>query len=221
MVAPLVARGGHEVIAPDLRGFGLSDCVDPSGYYHFPDYVADVAQLVSRLPRVGLPLSGIPWEAPLPLCLLARIPTSSSALRCSKGWDLSSLSQTRRLRGSKAGSVDCVTFRSTQPLTSLQEAVERLCLHHPGVPREVIETRARLLHGLTILVGWFGHTIRCTEPPPRRHSTSARLWLPWRALNARPWVVSGGPRAGIRPMRPSAVVPQARSRFASYRPPVT
>jgi pimeloyl-ACP methyl ester carboxylesterase len=39
----------YRVIAPDLRGHGDSDWVGAGGYYHFPDYVADVDDLVRRL----------------------------------------------------------------------------------------------------------------------------------------------------------------------------
>lgn len=47
LVAPALADRGHRVLAPDLRGFGESDAVPLGGYYHFPDYVADVARLVT------------------------------------------------------------------------------------------------------------------------------------------------------------------------------
>jgi pimeloyl-ACP methyl ester carboxylesterase len=48
--------GRYHVLAPDLRGHGDSDRVGPGGYYHFADYVADVASLVDLLasPRVSL-----------------------------------------------------------------------------------------------------------------------------------------------------------------------
>ncbi|CAN5703030.1 alpha/beta hydrolase [soil metagenome] len=53
-VAPAIAGLGHRVIAPDLRGFGESDHVPAGGYYHFPDYVADVARVVEA--HVDTPL---------------------------------------------------------------------------------------------------------------------------------------------------------------------
>lgn len=45
-VAVGLAQGGLRVLAPDFRGFGDGPRVPAGGYYHFPDYVADVAALL-------------------------------------------------------------------------------------------------------------------------------------------------------------------------------
>lgn len=54
-VARALARH-YRVIAPDHRGHGESGRVGPGGYYHFPDYMLDLARLVDELeaPRVAL-----------------------------------------------------------------------------------------------------------------------------------------------------------------------
>src|SRR5262245_37916897 len=49
LTAPLLAKAGHEVLAPDLRGFGKSDWIGAGGYYYFPDYVADVVALIDQI----------------------------------------------------------------------------------------------------------------------------------------------------------------------------
>jgi pimeloyl-ACP methyl ester carboxylesterase len=49
LVAPLLAAGGLRVVAPDMRGFALAPRAPEGSYYHFPDYVADVADLVRLL----------------------------------------------------------------------------------------------------------------------------------------------------------------------------
>jgi pimeloyl-ACP methyl ester carboxylesterase len=46
------------VIAFDQRGHGDSDRIGPGGYYHFMDYVADLASLLDRVSRQRLSLVG-------------------------------------------------------------------------------------------------------------------------------------------------------------------
>lgn len=54
-VAPLLADAGYHVFALDWRGHGDSDWVGAGGYYHFIDYVADLADLTPQLaPQVSL-----------------------------------------------------------------------------------------------------------------------------------------------------------------------
>jgi len=48
-VAPHLVDGGHHVFALDWRGHGESAWVGAGGYYHFPDYVADLAGVVRAL----------------------------------------------------------------------------------------------------------------------------------------------------------------------------
>ncbi len=48
-VAPRLADAGHHVFALDWRGHGDSEWIGAGGYYHFIDYVADLAALVHAL----------------------------------------------------------------------------------------------------------------------------------------------------------------------------
>ncbi|RYE88419.1 MAG: alpha/beta hydrolase, partial [Myxococcales bacterium] len=57
-VAHALQVAGHRVIAPDQRGFGDSGRAGAGGYYHFPDYVADVDALVRALDLPTLALVG-------------------------------------------------------------------------------------------------------------------------------------------------------------------
>jgi len=48
-VAPSLAAAGHHVFALDWRGHGDSQWIGAGGYYHFVDYVADLAGVVRAL----------------------------------------------------------------------------------------------------------------------------------------------------------------------------
>ncbi|MCC6662450.1 MAG: alpha/beta hydrolase [Polyangiaceae bacterium] len=59
--APMVERGladRYHVVAPDMRGHGDSDRAGPGGYYHFMDYVADLASVVEQVGRARVSLVG-------------------------------------------------------------------------------------------------------------------------------------------------------------------
>jgi pimeloyl-ACP methyl ester carboxylesterase len=49
LLAPLLAAAGHRVAALDWRGHGDSEWLGRGGYYHFADYVADLAGVVRAL----------------------------------------------------------------------------------------------------------------------------------------------------------------------------
>ena len=59
LVAPALAARGLRVLAPDMRGFGEGARAPKGSYYHFVDYVFDLADLVEALsPREPIALVG-------------------------------------------------------------------------------------------------------------------------------------------------------------------
>ena len=62
-VAPPLANAGYHVFALDWRGHGDSEWIGAGGYYHFIDYVADLAALVRTLGGRRHVRSRTPWEA--------------------------------------------------------------------------------------------------------------------------------------------------------------
>jgi pimeloyl-ACP methyl ester carboxylesterase len=57
-VARALVEAGHGVASFDWRGHGQSEWIGPGGYYHFPDYVLDLDQLLPQLTDVPVHLVG-------------------------------------------------------------------------------------------------------------------------------------------------------------------
>jgi pimeloyl-ACP methyl ester carboxylesterase len=144
LVAPKLAAGANvRVVAPDLRGFGHSDRVTGGGYYHFPDYVADVDALVSAMPGkllvVGHSMGGT----------IATLFASARPERVEKLAVLEGL-------GPPDNADDVAPMRMrkwleemTSPPVSVamteEDALRRLTTAHPRVPREVLASRLPFL----------------------------------------------------------------------------
>jgi pimeloyl-ACP methyl ester carboxylesterase len=58
LLADPLARAGYRVLAPDLRGFGATARVGAGGYYHFPDYTADLEELTDWIAAPWLAVVG-------------------------------------------------------------------------------------------------------------------------------------------------------------------
>jgi len=141
-VAPALADEGIRVVAPDMRGFGESDWISGGGYYHFPDYVADL-DFLSReiLPEkffvvghsmggtIATYFAGARLERIERLALLEGVgpPDGHDALfplRMKKWLD----------------DLNAADSRANAPMTD-DEALRRLAAFHARVPIEVLRTR--------------------------------------------------------------------------------
>lgn len=60
---PALAQAGYLAVAPDLRGYGGTDCPDGEDAYRMPHLVADVVGLVDALKRDRCHLAGHDWGA--------------------------------------------------------------------------------------------------------------------------------------------------------------
>jgi pimeloyl-ACP methyl ester carboxylesterase len=149
LVAEPLAERGLRVLAPDMRGFGDSPRVPPGGYYYFPDYIHDVADVVDALVPAGSPLfvvghsmggtvatlySGAFPERPTRLAVLegAGPPDTPPAVapEMTRRW----IDQVRAMRG-----------REERAFPSREEALRRLVANHPRVPEDVLGTRVDAL----------------------------------------------------------------------------
>lgn len=143
-VLPELAASGLRVLAPDLRGFGESDRVSGGGYYHFPDYVADVDALVREHVRGDLFVVGHSMGGTVATMFAGARPERVAKLAVLEGF------------GPPDNEHEMAPLRTKKWLEELEkppknvaltedDAMKRLLAAHPRVPREILEMRLPLL----------------------------------------------------------------------------
>ena len=170
-VAPRLAAAGHRVLAPDMRGFGDGDRAPRGSYYHFADYVADLAELVSSL-AVGAPLFivGHSMGGTIATLYAGAFPENTSRLAVLEGLgppDHPFAAAPARMR-TWIESVRALRSRAEPEPFEIGHALRRLVLNHPGVPREILEHRLpHLVRSVGDRVVWRNDPLhRTTAPTP-------------------------------------------------------
>jgi hypothetical protein len=146
--ATALSHAGYTVYAPDLRGFGDSDRVPAGGYYHFPDYVADVAGLVELLsPDAPVLLVGHSMGGTVATLFAGACPERVAKLALLEGLgppvvppDLAPLRMRRWLTD-----LDKLRARGDERPMSFEQAVARLKSNHARLPDALLAERARPL----------------------------------------------------------------------------
>jgi pimeloyl-ACP methyl ester carboxylesterase len=203
-VAPALAATGRRVVALDMRGFGDGARASRGSYYHFADYVFDLADVVDALsPDDPVELVGHSMGGTVATLFAGSYPERVARLANLEGlgppdtppeigadrmrhW----IDQVRRVRAKER--------EGRAPTFTREEALRRLAGNHPSVPPDV------LAHRLTHLVreesddrvSWLVDPLhRTTSPVP----FFAPLWMAFaKKITCPVLFVHGGPN-GFHP----------------------
>ncbi|MGD0525976.1 MAG: alpha/beta fold hydrolase, partial [Polyangiaceae bacterium] len=145
LVAPALAAAGLRVLAPDMRGFGEGPRVPSGAYYHFADYVADVADLVVALVPADSPLTlvGHSMGGTVATLYAGAFPSRVTRLVVAEGAgppDGQHAHAPERVTR-WIEEVRAVKARGERTMASRDEALRRLVVNHPRVPVEILRTR--------------------------------------------------------------------------------
>jgi pimeloyl-ACP methyl ester carboxylesterase len=202
LVAPRLAGAGFRVLAPDLRGYGDGARVPPGGYYYFPDYVLDVAELVEALvpPAGPLLVVGHSMGGTVATLYAGATPARVSRLVVVEGVgppDSQHEHTPDRMRHWIDG-VRGVRGRAERTMASRDEALDRLAANHPRVDREVLRTRLPALARVRSdgLVVWKADPLHATRSPVPFFAETFKAFV--KRVECPTMFVSGGP-AGWHP----------------------
>lgn len=190
LVAPTIAAAGFRVAALDWRGHGDSEWVGAGGYYHFPDYVADLDGVVRALGGAAA-LVGHSMGAGAALLYAGTEPSRIGALACIDALgppDMRADDVPDRYRAWLTD-LERATARR-RPIVTLAEATARLRERFPHFSETVAAHLAR--HGTREEPGgrtWKFDPLHQTRAPTPYYVAQARPF--WRRVTCPVLYVAG------------------------------
>jgi pimeloyl-ACP methyl ester carboxylesterase len=214
LVAPALVSAGFRVLAPDMRGFGDGPRVPPGGYYHFADYIADLAEEIDALAEgqpidlVGHSMGGTiaTYYAGAFEGRVQRLATLEGLGPPDNSFDVAPDRMRRWI-----DDVRLLRARPTVQRTvgTREDAFRRLVLNHPGVSPDLLRDRMR--HLVRELedgrVAWKFDPLHKTISPTPFY---ARYFQAFAARVSCPVLHVGGGSTGFHP-------PDEDERLAAFR----
>jgi len=142
-VAERLAAAGRRVLAPDARGHGHSDHVGAGGYYHFPDYVADLDAIVRHLALEDLTLVGHSMGGTVSCWYAATRPEALSRLVIVEGLGPPALPESLAAERMQLFLKGLESPPRHKDFDSLEQAVERMVRLTPALDRTWAHSLAR------------------------------------------------------------------------------
>jgi pimeloyl-ACP methyl ester carboxylesterase len=144
LVAPHLAAAGLRVLALDMRGHGDGPRTPPGSYYHFPEYVADLAEVLEAL-GIGedLFLVGHSMGGTIATYYAGAFPERVRKLALLEGLgpeDNPHDVVPDRMRA-WIDSIRAIATRGERAPLTRPEAMKRLARQHPNVAASILETR--------------------------------------------------------------------------------
>ncbi len=167
-----LAELGYEAIAFDWRGHGETEWIGAGGYYHFPDYVRDLDELIPKLTSrppflVGHSMGGSAC------CLYAGVRSSKIrrlVIMEGLGPPEPGIQEFPARLSAWLDGLDRLQTASRSPIANLQEATKRMRVRNPRMPQELQEflaEKATRPHPSGAGLSWrFDPRHRTTAPVP-------------------------------------------------------
>lgn len=134
-LAQPLARAGLRVIAVDWRGHGQTDHVGAGGYYHFPDYILDLHELMPYLASGPVHLFGHSMGGTAACLYAATHPNVARTLTIVEGLGPPDYAGTAADKlGAWLDSMDRFRKKESRPMEDLADAVKRLRAQSSELP---------------------------------------------------------------------------------------
>ena len=210
-VAQQLAERGYHVIAPDQRGFGDSERVSGGGYYHFPNYLADVDALVRTLGDSPLLLVGHSMGGTVATMYAGTRPERLAGLALLEGLGPPIMPPELALTRTCTWLDQLATPKTPRGLKDKDDALRRLSIYHPTVPEPTLRHIVELLtRTQDQQLSWSYDPLHRTTAPVPFHIDSFKAFLGNYQLPHTHRRRRAGPPAGTHRTRKIASLPFPR-----------